>query len=85
MYERQDESVVERLLTIATNGSHPAGRTQALWSLRGLDALNDEVINIALRDEEPSVRAQAIVLAALRFDESPTLREPIRASAGDEF
>jgi putative membrane-bound dehydrogenase-like protein len=84
LYERQDKSIADRLSTIATDGSHPAGRTQALWSLHGLGALDDEVIEVALRDEEPAVRAQAAALAASRFDGSPDMRERIRSLAGDE-
>lgn len=85
LYERQDQSAAEALNRLLTSGNIPAARVHALWALRGLGALGDEQIQLGLRDEDPSVRAQAIVLASDRMTDSPSFRKAITALASDDF
>lgn len=77
LYERQETSVVNRLNSLVLNGSHPAARVHALWALEGLDSLADEVIQSALRDQDASVRVQAIILAEPRITEPGALRSQV--------
>lgn len=85
LYERQDQSSAEGLRRLVTNGNIPAARVHALWALAGLASLTDEQILHGLHDEDPSVRAQAIVLASARMTDAPSLRETIIKLAGDGF
>ena len=56
LYERQDGSAVPALEKVATQSASAASRVQALWSLRGLDALAESVLSTALTDAHPGVR-----------------------------
>jgi putative membrane-bound dehydrogenase-like protein len=85
LYERQDESAVEGLQRLVVNGNIPAARVHALWALDGLNALSEALIESALNDEESAVRAQAIVLAASRSNDSPGLRREIIELTSDAF
>jgi putative membrane-bound dehydrogenase-like protein len=84
LYERQDQSAVERLNRLITSGNIPAARVHALWALEGLASLGSEQIQLGLRDEDSSVRAQAIVLAATHTAEAPSLRQAIVKLAKDD-
>ncbi|MDA1049325.1 MAG: c-type cytochrome [Planctomycetota bacterium] len=85
LYERQDQAAAEGLNRLVTSGNIPAARVHALGALAGLGALSNEQIQHGLRDEDPSVRAQAIVLSSARVTDAPSLRKTIIALAGDDF
>lgn len=85
IYERQDKSAVDGLRQLISNGNIPAARVHALWGLDGLGELTTDQIKAALDDEEPSVRAQAVELAATRLIDSPNLRQEIVKLASDEL
>jgi len=85
LYERYDQSAVDGLNRLITNGNIPAARVHALWTLDGLGSLGNEQIQLGLRDGDPSVRAQAIVLASARTTDAPSLRKTIVNLAGDDF
>lgn len=91
---RNDQSVVPALKAIATGQQNEAAasalaRLHALWTLEGLGALNKEVIQTALKDNDAEVRKAAVrmtepylkndqslvtSLAALKNDPSPDVR-----------
>ncbi|MFM8335787.1 MAG: HEAT repeat domain-containing protein, partial [Opitutaceae bacterium] len=75
-------SAVPPLETLARRGSPPA-RVHALWSLRGLQALTDRAIVIALGDPHPGVRENAIRLAEARLEASGEVREKIMDLVSD--
>ncbi len=83
IYERQDKSVVPALVKMAAQGGSPQARVHALWSLDGLQALNDGVIAAGLSDAHPGVRENALRLAEPRLDSSAELREKARALVSD--
>ena len=83
IYERQDKSVVPALVKMATQGGSPQSRVHALWSLDGLQALNDGVIAAGLSDAHPGVRENALRLAEPRLDASAELRGKARALVSD--
>ncbi|WP_339814171.1 c-type cytochrome [uncultured Imperialibacter sp.] len=60
---RGDRSVAPALVKMATGRQKvdsPLGRIHALWTLEGLGALNKEVLQSALQDDDPQVRRTAI-------------------------
>jgi putative heme-binding domain-containing protein len=85
IYERQDPSAIKPLRKLIYPGQAPLpqSRINALWSLEGLRALQDEDINLALLDTVPQVRAQAVQLAARRLNGSPALLEKVINLAAD--
>ncbi|WP_071781139.1 DUF7133 domain-containing protein [Adhaeribacter aquaticus] len=67
---RQDKSVVPILKQIATGQATPSikkpshlGQIHALWTLEGLDAIDQEIIALALKDINPQVRKTAVWLS----------------------
>src|SRR5262249_38097313 len=59
------------------------GGADALWTLHGLEALTDEEVLAALKDENAGVREQALRLAEERLGASAPLRSAVAALADD--
>ena len=84
IFEGQDKSLVPALEQMAMDGPTPQSRHCALWSLYGLDALEQDVVLRVLRDEmHPAVIENAIRLSQLllRNPRSP----PARARNSDKI
>ncbi|MCA9034027.1 MAG: neutral/alkaline non-lysosomal ceramidase N-terminal domain-containing protein [Planctomycetaceae bacterium] len=60
---REAADVTDALNHVATAGSRPASRLQALSILDGLDQLSQDVLLVALQDKHPEVRRNAIRLS----------------------
>ena len=63
LVERQDKSVVGALQELARKGAAADGRMHALWALEGLHALEPAQVLLALDDQSPAVREEAVRLA----------------------
>ena len=63
IYQRQDRTAITPLRALADKASTPEGRMTALYSLNGLDALDESIVVSALSDSDPLVRAHALRLA----------------------
>ncbi len=83
LVERQARSAVPALVRLATKAMSPEGRVHALWTLDGLQALEDESIERALHDSQPEVREQALRLADRRLRSSQRLQAAVVALADD--
>lgn len=59
---RQDRAVVPLLVAMRREHAEPLARLHALWTLEGLDALEQSVVFAALEDRDPRVRAAAVRL-----------------------
>src|SRR5262249_18032632 len=53
LVERQDKKVVPVLEKLARETDSPQGRVHALWTLQGLKALPESLIEAALKDKVP--------------------------------
>ena len=74
LVERGDTSVAPALASLVASAPDPRTRLHALWTLDGLGALDATVVQRALRDAAPEVRAAAIRVA-----------EPWLAKPGDSL
>jgi len=83
LVERQDRSVVPALQKLAREAKFPPGRAQALWTLQGLNALEEIDILRALQDSEAGVREQAVRLAEGRFGKSEAVVKAVAELADD--
>ena len=63
MIEKQDQTAVPLLKTLAGESKSPQGRLHALWTLEGLGALEAAMVRSALSDEHPRIRENAIKMA----------------------
>src|SRR5262249_20026496 len=79
LYERQARSAVEPLRRLLTGSSYPLARLHALWSLQGLEALEDDDLAAGLADPVAGVRAHAVRLAEPRLGRSPELLRRVLA------
>jgi putative membrane-bound dehydrogenase-like protein len=75
LFERQDKSIRKALEGLAGEARAPQGRAHALWTLQGLEILDDRLILQALADRDAGVQGQALRLAEERFGGSPKLLE----------
>lgn len=63
LVERRDRGAVPALVEAAAGSKEPLGRLHALWTLDGLEGLDDAVLAKALRDADPIVREGAARLS----------------------
>ncbi|MBZ5855529.1 PVC-type heme-binding CxxCH protein [Flavihumibacter profundi] len=77
LVDRKDKSVLHALEQMAQNPKAPLGRLHALWTLEGIDALTPQIIEGALKDNQPGVRENAIKLAELHLDAAPGLSKAL--------
>lgn len=70
LFERQDQSARSSLETLAVKSASASARLQALYVLRGLNALPDPLLHRALVDPDEAVREHAVLLAAPRLSAS---------------
>jgi len=75
LYERQDRSEIELVRQTAQRSPLAVGRMTALYSLDGLNALQETDVLTALSDQEPRMRVHAIRLAEPLLDSSPVIRK----------
>jgi mono/diheme cytochrome c family protein len=59
LVERRDLSIVPEVKKLARAGSDPLGRLHALWTLEGLNALDNDLLFALLSDTDASVRGSA--------------------------
>ncbi len=63
LFERQDKNVIPLLQKIITSNKSELALIHALHSLDGLDALKPTDVQLALKNNSPRVREQAVILA----------------------
>ncbi|HEV3145721.1 MAG TPA: PVC-type heme-binding CxxCH protein [Gemmataceae bacterium] len=74
LVERQDKTVVAELRKLAQECEFVPGQAHALWTLKGLAALEEADVVSALQDQSSAVRGQALRLAEKTMS-SPRVRE----------
>lgn len=75
LLERRDKAVGAALRRVVEEGAEPLGRIHALYTLEGLQQLNEETLLRGLADSHPRVQEHALVLAEGRLHESPRLAQ----------
>jgi mono/diheme cytochrome c family protein/glucose/arabinose dehydrogenase len=67
LVEKNDSATVPLLENAAITGPNPLGRLHALWTLEGMDRLDERVVLKSLGDSNATIRATAIRLAEKFF------------------
>lgn len=80
--ERNDLAAVELLKNVVGTFESPYGRMHALWSLQGMGQLEVNTILMAIEDNSPLVRKQAVVLAESHLS-NREIRNKLITLAGD--
>jgi putative membrane-bound dehydrogenase-like protein len=83
LLERADPLAVPLLEKVATDAPLAASRTRAIWTLSSLGRLTPTLIAASMRDRDPGVREQAIVLSEKAGIEEANLLGPLLAVAED--
>jgi putative membrane-bound dehydrogenase-like protein len=83
LVEWNDHAALAGLRDIQTNGNEFA-RLHAMWTLEGLDALDDDLALAALADPHPGVRENALLAAGHRAATNEAIRAAVLALASDE-
>ncbi|HEY7119005.1 MAG TPA: PVC-type heme-binding CxxCH protein, partial [Tepidisphaeraceae bacterium] len=63
LVERADPASVPLLLKLVSQAKSPVAKVHALWALQGMNKLNADTVEDALKDPDPHVRATAIRVA----------------------
>jgi putative heme-binding domain-containing protein len=82
LVERQDKSAVRSLKKLG-EGANSLARLHGLWTLQGLQALDEPTVIRALFDSDPGIRENALLLAEARLPGSAQLRQRILLLADD--
>ncbi|MPY88804.1 MAG: c-type cytochrome [Luteitalea sp.] len=83
LVERQDRAALSHLRQLLRTGRRAAARVHALWTLEGLQGLENSQILQALQDEHVGVRENAVRLAEKRLAESNELLSRLLVLAND--
>lgn len=83
IYERQDMAAIDPLRKLLHDQTNALARLHALYSLKGLNALSPEHLEVTLADDSPHLREHAIALAEPMLGASVELRRPVLALAAD--
>jgi hypothetical protein len=83
LVERQSRAAVPLLVQLARESKEPVARLQALFTLEGLNAVEDELLVAALCDPHPRVREGALRLAEGRLDAAARLKNAVLDLVGD--
>jgi putative membrane-bound dehydrogenase-like protein len=67
LIERREKPAVPALHKLATEAAHDFGRAHAMWTLRGLSALNDDEIAAGLAEGSVVLKCQSLRLAEGRM------------------
>lgn len=84
IYQRQDRAAVKPLEELAMASELPEAKMMALYSLAGLDSLQESVVLTALADQAPLVRAHALRLAEQFADRSPAIVASMASMTDDD-
>ncbi len=82
LLERQDRSAVEPLRKLAAS-DQPLARIHAAWLLEAMGTLDADLTLGLLRDPQPRVRAQGLVLSERWLPQSSAVQERVGALAAD--
>lgn len=82
LVERRDPAAAEPLRQLVRRSNAPLARLHALWTLKGLDALDDATLSAALGDSDPRLRRHAVRLAEDRLQEA-AMRDAVLALVAD--
>src|SRR5262249_34964006 len=84
--ERQDKDkmLYRDLEATIENNKYPPARVHALWTLHGLGVFPENAMLHCLKDDEPTVRCQALRVAESVLDDSHAVAAQILAMAKDD-
>ncbi|GAB2992772.1 c-type cytochrome [Cyclobacterium sediminis] len=77
------ESLVSALKKLAVSGESPLGRLHALWTLQGMDALDQETLASSFKDPVAGVRENAVKLSEFFLIESSYLESHLLSLRDD--
>jgi len=80
LLERQDVSVIPSVKLMFTTNKVPAARLHALFVLEGLNSLNASLVKQAVKDIDPNVRENGLILAERSGELMPLVLEATKDS-----
>jgi putative membrane-bound dehydrogenase-like protein len=81
LVERQDKTAVASLIELCKTHQDPRTRLHALYTLEGMDALDAELVKLALNDAHAGVREHGVILAERYASLLPLLLEKTKDSS----
>lgn len=82
---RRDAATIAPLKTLAGAGESPLGRLHALWTLEGMDVLDEALLTARMEDADPRVRAAAVRISERLIQQgNTTILSKISQAAADK-
>ncbi|MEX0288078.1 MAG: PVC-type heme-binding CxxCH protein [Flavobacteriaceae bacterium] len=82
LVETQDKAAIPLLTDLISKTNNPLAKMHALYSLQGLEALNTEILLLALNDPNAELRRHVIILCE-NYVDVPEIRDVILQAATD--
>ncbi len=83
LLEKKNSAAAGALKQVAKTAPLPESRTKALWLLHALGSLDTPTLEAALRDTQPGMREQAVLLALAAAEQAPSLIGAVAGAAND--
>ncbi|MDF9795236.1 putative membrane-bound dehydrogenase-like protein [Catalinimonas alkaloidigena] len=84
LIDRQASEQVNLLQQMLTEHESAVGRLHALWTLEGLNTLDEKYLLSALQDQEAGLRENAIKISESYMNQSPAIKEALYQLVDDE-
>ena len=84
LIERQDKAAVAALIEIAEKSQSATGRLHALWTLAGLNELQESLALKALKDTDAHIREHALRMVEKSIAQAPPLQETALAMTKEQ-
>jgi putative membrane-bound dehydrogenase-like protein len=83
LLDRKDPKTAALLQQLLDTTTSPTATVHALWTLQGLNAMNDAILKKALHNAVAGVRENAIKIAELHLQQSPQLEDELLTLQND--
>ena len=81
LVDRKDQNAVPLIIDLLSTPISPEGKIHALWTLEGLNALSDTLLEKSLQDADPIVKKQAVLLGEKRMDKKNIFEGVLNAAS----
>ena len=81
LVDRKDGNAVQLIKDLLSKDISPEGKIHSLWTLEGLNALSDTLLEKSLQDADPVVKKQAVLLAEKRIDKKNIFEGVLNAAS----
>ncbi len=84
LVDRKDAQAVPLIVAMLSTNISPEAAVHCLWTLEGLGALSDTMLEVTFQNTHPEVRKQAILIAESRLENKNILQRVLQSSGDSD-